>query len=152
MVSVGDAAPDFELMANDKTMVRLSDSIGNRVILAFFPAAFTGVCSKEMCTFTDSLARLESAEAEIFGISVDGIFANAAFAEYNEIGFPLLSDTNRHATDAYGIGIPFVMPDYIASQRAVFVVEKDGRIGYSWVADSPGEEPDYDAVLAYCES
>ena len=70
MVSVGDMAPDFELMAFDKTMFRLSDSIGNRVVLLFYPAAFTGVCSKEMCTFTDSMNRLEAAEAEVLGISV----------------------------------------------------------------------------------
>ncbi len=152
MVSVGDYAPDFELMAFDKTMVRLSESIGNRVVLLFYPAAFTGVCSKEMCTFTDSMNRLEAAEAEIFGISVDGIFANAAFADANEIGFPLLSDTNRIATDAYGVGIQFVMPDYTASQRAVFVVESDGKISYAWVAEGPGIEPDYEAVLAHLES
>ena len=71
MVSVGDMAPDFELMAFDKNMVRLSDSIGNRVVLLFYPAAFTGVCTKEMCTVSDSMNRMETAEAEVFGISVD---------------------------------------------------------------------------------
>ncbi len=152
MVAVGEVAPDFELMANDRTIVRLSESIGNRVVLAFYPAAFTGVCTKEMCTFTDSMTRLEVAEAEIFGISVDSIFANAAYSDANELGFPLLSDTNREATEAYGIAIPFVMPGYIASQRAIFVIDPNGIIGYSWVADNPGQEPDYDAVIAYCES
>ena len=87
MVSVGDMAPDFELMAFDKNMVRLSDSIGNRVVLLFYPAAFTGVCTKEICTFSGSMNRMEAAEAEVFGISVDGIFANAAFADANDINF-----------------------------------------------------------------
>ena len=152
MVEVGDVAPDFELMANDKTMVRLSESIGNRVVLAFYPAAFTGVCTKEMCTFTDSMNRLEEAEVEIFGISVDSIFANAAFSDQNQIGFPLLSDTNREATEAYGIAIPFVMPGYIASQRAVFIIDSNGMIGFSWVAENPGQEPDYEAIIDYCKS
>ena len=152
MVEVGDIAPDFELMANDKTMVRLSESIGNRVVLAFYPAAFTGVCTKEMCTFTDSMNRLEEAEVEIFGISVDSIFANAAFSDQNQIGFPLLSDTNREATEAYGIAIPFVMPGYIASQRAVFIIDSNGMIGFSWVAENPGQEPDYEAIINYCKS
>ena len=152
MVEVGDIAPDFELMANDKTMVRLSESIGNRIVLAFYPAAFTGVCTKEMCTFTDSMNRLEEAEVEIFGISVDSIFANAAFSDQNQIGFPLLSDTNREATEAYGIAIPFVMPGYIASQRAVFIIDSNGMIGYSWVAENPGQEPDYEAIIDYCKS
>ena len=151
MVSVGDIAPDFELMAFDKTMFRLSDSIGNRVVILFYPAAFTGVCSKEMCTFTDSMTRLEAAEAEVIGISVDGIFANAAFADANEISFPLLSDTDRIAIDAYGVGIPFVMPDYIAAQRSVFVIEANGKISYAWIAENPGIEPDYEAVLSHLE-
>ncbi len=152
MAAVGEVAPDFELMANDRTMVRLSESIGNRVVLAFYPAAFTGVCTKEMCTFTDSMNRLEEAEVEIFGISVDSIFANAAFSDQNQIGFPLLSDTNREATEAYGIAIPFVMPGYIASQRAVFIIDSNGMIGFSWVAENPGQEPDYEAIIDYCKS
>ena len=152
MVSVGDMAPDFELMAFDKNMVRLSDSIGNRVVLLFYPAAFTGVCTKEICTFSDSMNRMETAEAEVFGISVDGIFANAAFADANDISFPLLSDTNRQATRAYEVEIPFVMPDYTASQRSVFVIDEVGKISYAWVAENPGIEPDYEAILEHLES
>ncbi len=152
MVSVGDMAPDFELMAFDKNMVRLSDSIGNRVVLLFYPAAFTGVCTKEICTFSGSMNRMEAAEAEVFGISVDGIFANAAFADANDISFPLLSDTNRQATRAYGIEIPFVMPDYTAAQRSVFVIDEVGKISYAWVAENPGIEPDYEAILEHLES
>ena len=153
MVSVGDTAPDFELMANDKTMVRLSDSIGNRVILAFFPAAFTGVCSKEMCTFTDAMTGLGATEASVLGISVDAPFSNAAFAEANDISFPLLSDVHRSAVSAYGIALDdFVIQGYTVAQRAVFVVEADGSIGFAWVADNPGQEPDYEAVLAHCLS
>ncbi len=151
MVSVGDMAPDFELMANDKTMVRLSDSRGNNVVLLFFPAAFTGVCTKEMCTFSDSMNRLEEVEAEVFGISVDGIFSNAAFADANDISYPLLSDTNRIATNAYDVGISFVMPDYVASQRSVFVIDPNGMVTYSWIAENPGIEPNYEEVIGHLE-
>jgi peroxiredoxin len=152
MISVGDVAPDFTLMANDRTMVTLSESIGNKVILAFFPAAFTGVCTTEMCTFTDSMTRFGELEVEVFGISVDSIFSNNEFANKNSIGFPLLSDVNREATESYGVGISFVMPGYIASQRSVFVIDADGRVGYSWVAENPGIEPNYDEIIEYCKN
>ena len=152
MISVGDVAPDFTLMANDRTMVTLSESIGNKVILAFFPAAFTGVCTTEMCTFTDSMTRFGELEVEVFGISVDSIFSNNEFANKNSIGFPLLSDVNREATESYGVGISFVMPGYIASQRSVFVIDADGRVGYSWIAENPGIEPNYDEIIEYCKN
>jgi|TARA_B110000008_G_scaffold156825_1_gene157722 peroxiredoxin len=151
MVSVGDVAPNFTLMANDRNMVTLSDSIGNKVILAFYPAAFTGVCTTEMCTFTDSMSKFDGMEVEVFGISVDSIFSNNEFANSNSIGFPLLSDVNREATNSYGVGISFVMPGYVASQRSVFVIDEDGRIGYAWVAENPGIEPNYQEIIDYCK-
>ena len=76
-----------------------------------------------------------------------------AFAEANGITFPLLSDVHREAVEAYGVALgDFVIPGYTVAQRSVFVVEADGSIGYAWVADNPGLEPDYDAVMAHCES
>ncbi len=153
MPSVGDMAPDFTLTAHDKSPVTLSDLRGRRTILAFYPAAFTGVCTKEMCTFSDGMASLSSSGASILGISVDSPFSNAAFAEANGIGFPLLSDVHREAVDAYGVALSdFVIPGYTVAQRSIFVVESDGSIGYSWVAENPGIEPDYDAVIAHCAS
>ena len=153
MPSVGDMAPDFTLTAHDKSSVTLSDLRGRRTILAFYPAAFTGVCTKEMCTFSDGMASLSSSGASILGISVDSPFSNAAFAEANGIGFPLLSDVHREAVDAYGVSLSdFVIPGYTVAQRSIFVVESDGSIGYSWVAENPGIEPDYDAVMAHCAS
>jgi len=126
---------------------------GSRVILAFYPAAFTGVCTKEMCAFSDGMASLESSGASVLGISVDSPFSNAAFAAANGITFPLLSDVHREAVEAYGVALgDFVIPGYTVAQRSVFVVEADGSIGYAWVADNPGLEPDYDAVMAHCES
>ena len=153
MPSVGDMAPDFTLTAHDKSSVTLSEMRRGRVILAFFPAAFTGVCTKEMCTFSDGIAGLDSSGVSVLGISVDSPFSNAAFADSNGITFPLLSDVHREAVDAYGIALgDFVIPGYTVAQRSVFVVEPDGSIGYAWVADNPGMEPDYEAVMAHCAS
>ncbi|MAQ57063.1 MAG: redoxin domain-containing protein [Candidatus Thalassarchaeum sp.] len=153
MPSVGDMAPDFTLTAHDKSSVTLSEMRRGRVILAFYPAAFTGVCTKEMCTFSDGIAGLDSSGVSVLGISVDSPFSNAAFADSNGITFPLLSDVHREAVDAYGIALgDFVIPGYTVAQRSVFVVEPDGSIGYAWVADNPGMEPDYEAVMAHCAS
>ena len=153
MPTVGDTAPNFTLTAQDKSSVTLSEMRGGRVVLAFYPAAFTGVCTKEMCTFSDGMAGLESCDSSVLGISVDSPFCNSAFAEANDILFPLLSDVNHEAINAYDIALDdFVIPGYTVAQRAIFVVEADGRIGYAWVADNPGQEPDYEAVMAHCAS
>ena len=153
MPSVGDMAPDFTLTAQDKSSVTLSDMRGGRVILAFYPAAFTGVCTKEMCTFSEGMTSLNSSGVSVLGISVDSPFSNAAFAEANGISFPLLSDVHREAVDDYGVSLgDFVISGYTVAQRSVFVGEADGRVGYSWIADNPGMEPDYEAVMAHCAS
>ena len=86
----------------------------------------------------------------MLGISVDSPFSNSAFAEANGISFPLLSDVHREAVNAYGVALAdFVIPGYTVAQRSVFVVEVDGSIGYAWVAENPGQEPDYEAVRAH---
>ena len=153
MPSVGDMAPDFTLTAQDKSKVTLSDMRGERVILAFYPAAFTGVCTTEMCTFSEGMASLGDSGVKALGISVDAPFSNGAFAEKNGISFPLLSDVHREAVNAYGVALnDFVIGGYIVAQRSVFVIEADGTIGYAWVAESPGIEPNYDEVMAHCSS
>ena len=91
-VKVGDHAPDFNLRSTDGEMVSLSDQSGSNVVLAFFPAAFTGVCQTEMCTFRDSLAEFNGMNAKVFGISVDPPFSQAEFHSQNDLTFPLLSD------------------------------------------------------------
>ena len=151
MPSVGDMAPDFTLTAQDKSSVTLSEMRGSPVILAFYPAAFTGVCTKEMCTFSEGMSSLNSSGVSVFGISVDSPFSNAAFADANGISFPLLSDVHREAIESYGVSLAdFVISGYTVAQRSVFVIEADGRVGYSWVAENPGIEPDYEAVMAHC--
>ena len=153
MASVGEMAPDFTLTAQDKSSVTLSEMRGDRVVLAFFPAAFTGVCTKEMCTFSEGMAVLGSGGVSVLGISVDSPFSNSAFAEADDISFPLLSDVHRETVNSYGVALAdFVIQGYTVAQRSVFVVEADGSIGYAWVAENPGQEPDYEAVMAHCAS
>ena len=147
MVNVGDKAPDFTLKAHDKSEVTLSSFSGSRVILSFYPAAFTGVCQNQACTIGDSLSNVECV---VLGISVDSPFANNAFRETNGIGYPLLSDVHREVITAYGVTFEnFAIDGYTVAQRSVFVVEEDGTIGYAWYAENPGIEPDYDALFAH---
>lgn len=145
---VGQAAPDFTLFDSNKQPTKLSDSKGQNVVLAFFPGAFTGVCTTEMCTFRDRFDAFNSMNAQVFGISVDGIFAQKAFSDANSLNFPLLSDYKREAGSAYGVSLPNFagMDGYTASERAVFVVDKEGVIRFKWVGENPGKEPDYDEV------
>ena len=145
---VGQKAPDFELFDSAKQPTKLSDSKGKNVVLAFYPGAFTGVCTTEMCTFRDRFDSFNSMNAQVFGISVDGIFAQKAFSDANNLNFPLLSDYGRKTVDAYGVSLPNFagMEGYTASQRAVFVIDKAGVIQFKWVGENPGLEPDYDEV------
>jgi len=145
---VGQKAPDFTLFDSGKQETKLSDSKGKNVVLAFYPGAFTGVCTTEMCTFRDRFDSFNSSNAQVFGISVDGIFAQKAFSDANNLNFPLLSDYNREVVTAYGVALPNFagMDGYTASQRAVFVIDKEGVIKFKWIGENPGVEPDYDEV------
>ena len=149
-VKVGDHAPDFNLRSTDGEMVSLSDQSGSNVVLAFFPAAFTGVCQTEMCTFRDSLSEFNGMNAKVFGISVDPPFSQAEFHSQNDLTFPLLSDLGGNTVSAYGVELPDLagIEGYNVAQRSVFVIDGDGHIRWSWVSDSPLNEPSYDDVKA----
>ena len=138
-VNVGDQAPDFNLRSTDGEMVSLSDQRGSNVVLAFFPAAFTGVCQTEMCTFRDSLSAFNDMNSKVFGISVDPPFSQAEFSNQNDLTFPLLSDLGGATVDAYGVGLANLagIEGYNVAQRSVFVIDADGKIRWSWVSDSP---------------
>ena len=150
MSLIGKSAPDFTLPNTSRDAVNLSALRGKKVVLAFFPAAFTGVCTKEMCTFQESLGELNDANATVLGISVDAPFSNGAFASANGVTFDILSDYKREVVEAYGVALhDFAgMAGYTASQRAVFVVNEEGAVTYEWVGPNPGVEPDYAAVKA----
>lgn len=148
MLQTGDKAPDFTLPNHKRERVALADLRGKTVVLAFFPAAFTGVCEKEMCSFRDSLAALNDLNATVFGVSVDAPFSNGAFAERNQLNFALLSDYNREVVRAYGVAHDDFagLTGYTAAKRSVFVIDPNGNINYAWIAPNPGVEPNYDEV------
>src|SRR5436190_4973579 len=100
---VGSKAPDFTLMNQERQPVTLSGERGRPVVLAFFPAAFSSVCQKQLCTFRDSMAVLAGADAQVYGISVDTFFALKAFHDSQHLGFPLLSDFNKQVIREYGV-------------------------------------------------
>lgn len=154
MINTGVKAPSFTLLNHKREPVSLDSFKGKKVVLAFFPAAFTGVCEKEMCAFRDSLAKLNNVDASVLGISVDAPFSNAAFAEKNHLNFPLLSDYTRSAVTAYNVALnDFAgMTGYTASKRAVFVVDREGNVAYAWEGPNPGVEPDYAAVTKAVEA
>ncbi|MFO0553786.1 MAG: peroxiredoxin [Polyangiaceae bacterium] len=154
MIQVGDTAAEFTLFSHKREKTSLSSLKGKKVVLAFFPAAFTSVCEKELCTFRDSLAALNGMNATVLGISVDAPFSNAAFVEKNKLEFPVLSDYTRETVRAYGIALDDFagMPGYTASKRAVFVVDTTGKVAYAWVGPNPGVEPNYDEVKAAVSS
>ena len=150
-VQTGNPAPAITLLNHlDRKPTSLASLKGTKVIVAFFPGAFTGVCTTEACALQDSLAAFNSANATVLGVSVDSPFAQKGFADANKITFPFLSDFNREATRAYGIEMPNFagMTGYTAAKRAVFVLDRDGIVRYTWVSDNPGVEPDYAAVSA----
>jgi len=146
--SLGSDAPDFTLVDMDMNQRSLSEFRGRKAVLAFYPGAFTSVCKKEMCTFRDSLANLEALDAQVVGISVNDPFSNKAFHEMNMLNFPLLCDYTRKVVNAYGVSLPDFagLTGYIAAQRSVFVLDREGTIVYKWIADNPGIEPDYREV------
>ena len=147
-VQVGDNAPDFTLVDGDKKPRSLSEFFGKKSVLAFFPGAFTGVCTKEMCTLRDSMSRFNELNAQVVGISVDAPFSNNAFATQNNLQFPILSDYSRSAVKAYGIVLENFagLAGYSAAKRSVFVLDKGGVVRYAWVSDIPGVEPNYEEI------
>ena len=145
---VGSNAPDFTLMNQERQPVTLSALKGHPVVLAFFPAAFSGVCQKELCTFRDSMAQLNQAQAQVLGISVDTFFSLKAFQDQQHLNFPLLSDFNKEVIREYGVFNEDMIGLKGIAKRSVFVLDKDGVIRYREVLDDARNEPDYQKVLA----
>jgi len=144
---VGSKAPDFTLTNQDRQPVKLSEQRGTPVVLAFFPAAFSSVCTKELCTFRDSMARLNQARAHVYGISVDTFFTLKAFQEAQGLTFPLLSDFNKQAIRDYGVFNEEMIGLKEIAKRAVFVIDKEGVVRHREVLEDARNEPNYDAVF-----
>jgi peroxiredoxin len=141
---VGSKAPDFTLVNQDREPVKLSEQIGSgNIVLAFFPGAFSGTCTKEMCTLRDSLAQLNGLGAKLYGISTDTFFTLKAWADQQNLGFPLLSDYNKEAIKAYDVVNPDMVGLKNIAKRAVIVIDRGGVIRYREALDDARNEPDY---------
>ncbi len=148
-VREGDRAPGFTLPAGPEEEIDVGELFGReRVVLAFFPLAFSPVCTDELCAFARRWDRLDELDARVFGISVDSPFVNARFREEEDLPFPLLSDFNREVADEWGVLHDDLMGLEGVARRSVFVVGADGRVAYRWVTDDPDVEPDYEEVRA----
>ena len=147
-IKVGDKAPDFALPDTDMKQRSLKEFMGQKVVLAFFPGAFTSTCTKEMCEFRDSMARLTDLKAQIIGISVNDPFSNRGFVERNRLPFPVLSDYKRETIKNYGLELPNFagLDGYTASKRSIFILDPEGVVKYVWVSDNPAVEPNYQEI------
>ncbi|MDP6666807.1 MAG: redoxin domain-containing protein [Dehalococcoidia bacterium] len=151
---VGARAPGFNLLDSDGNEFALDSLSGKRVVIAFFPAAFSGVCAEELCTFRDALADYSAIDAEVVGISVDGRFANGAFKSANNINFPILSDYRQTTIADYDVVWPDFagMEGYNAARRSVFVIGSDGNIAWKWLSNVPSDLPPFDEVKAQVDA
>jgi peroxiredoxin len=151
MLSEGDETPDFTapLSTGDIGEFTLSEALEDGpVVLAFFPAAFTGTCTHEMSEFDELLGQFEDEGVQVYGVSVDSPFAQNEFREKLGLDFGLISDSNKDLIHELDIAMDFTdLGVHDIAKRAVYVVEQDGTVSYAWVSDDPGVEPDYDEVL-----
>lgn len=143
----GDKAPNFTLTSDEKKSVSLSDYEGKNVVVLFFPLAFTGVCTTELCTMRDDIATYQNLDAEILAISVDSPFTLEQFKAQQNLNFPLLSDFNAEASTSYdSLYDDFVLGMKNVSKRSAFVVDKTGTIQYAEVLESAGDLPNFVAI------
>ena len=148
-IQIGQKAPDFSLFDSDKNKINLDSFKGNKnVLLLFFPMAFTGVCTKELCSVRDDISKYENNHAQVIGISVDSVFTLAKFKQEQQINFPLVSDFNKEVSaQFYSIYDSFTdMGMKGVSKRSAFIIDKEGVIQYAEVLESAGDLPDFDAI------
>lgn len=147
-IQAGAVAPDFSLFNTDKNKVSLAEQKGKNVVLLFFPLAFTGVCTAELCNVRDNISLYNNTNAVVFGISVDSIFSLAKFREEQKLNFQLLSDFNKEAADAFGV-LYETFPAFEmqgVSKRAAFVIDTAGVVQYAEVCPTPGDLPNFEAI------
>jgi len=151
-LAVGTKAPDFTLKskaADGLKDVKLSDNFGKKqTVLLFFPLAYTGVCTQEMCDISNGLSGYSGLGADVIGISVDSPFTQEAWAKTNKITVTLVSDLNKTVTKAYDVLFPMLAGVGDTSARAAFVIGKDGIIKYAEQTATPKDLPNFEAVKA----
>jgi peroxiredoxin len=146
-INVGQMAPEFSLYNTDKKEVKLSDFKGKKVIIHFFPQAFTGVCTTQLCTMRDNLSYYTNLNAVVLGISVDSVFTLGKFKEQENYNFDLLSDFNKETARAYGS----IYEDWIlgmkgVAKRSAFVIDEEGKVIYAEILESAGDLPDFNKI------
>ncbi|WP_026751429.1 peroxiredoxin [Sediminibacterium sp. C3] len=147
-IQVGQKAPSFSLFNTEKQKVTLDELKGKPVVLLFFPLAFTGVCTAELCNVRDNIALYNNTNAQVFGISVDSLFTLDKFSKEQNLNFPLLSDFNKEAAKAYGV-LYETFPAFEmmgVSKRAAFVIDAEGTVKYAEVCPTPGDLPSFEAI------
>lgn len=143
----GDKAPDFKLFSTEKEEVTLSQFEGKNVVLLFFPLAFTGVCTTELCNVRDDIAFYNGTDAVVLGISIDAVPSLIRFKEDQKLNFSLLSDCNRDVIRAYGaVYEQFAFGLKGVAKRSAFVIDRTGHIQYAEVLDNAGELPNFEAI------
>ncbi len=148
MTTLTQAQRDATLIAPNMQKQTIGDLLAGPVVLAFFPGAFTSVCTTEMCTLRDSMNRFNAVDAHVYGVSIDTPFTLDVFAKQNGLTFPLMSDANREAIRAFDVIWPDLGGVRETANRAVIVLDAAGEVTYRWVGENPGQEPPYDEVIA----
>lgn len=145
----GQQAPDFTLYNTLKQPVQLSSLRGSKVVLLFFPAAFTGTCTKELCSVRDDLSWYNNVNAKVFGISTDAVFSLIRYKEEQNLNFELLSDFNKTVCGTYGSQYEtFILDMKGVAKRSAFVVDENGVVVYAEVLESAGDIPDFEKIKA----
>jgi len=148
-IKKGDAAIEFKLPPKPKQEVNLADYIGKeKIVLLFFPLAYSSVCTKEMCQMREDWKQYEALGAKVFGISVDSPFVTDKFRQDENIPFPILSDFNKEVSRKYGVLHEDLMGLKGVSKRSAFVIGKDGKVAYQWITDDPGVQVKFDEIKA----
>jgi len=146
-LKIGNKAPNFTLRNTKTEEVSLERFQGENIVLLFFPLAFTGVCTTELCTMRDDITTYQNLNAQILGVSVDSLFTLEKFKSEQNLNFPLLSDFNKEVSRAYdSLYEDFVLDMKGVSKRSAFVIDKKGIIRYAEVLESAGDLPNFDAV------
>jgi peroxiredoxin len=149
-IPVGSKAPDFTLKSKQASGLvdfKLSNNFGKKnTVLLFFPAAFTSVCTTELCDITAGLNAYRELNAEVIGISVDTPFSQEAWAQKEKIGILLASDLNKEIIKKYDVVFPMLAGVGDTAARAAFVIDKTGVIQYSEQTPTPKDLPNFNAV------
>ena len=152
-IKKGQTAPDFTLYDSDKNKITLSELRGHSVLLLFFPAAFTGTCTKELCSVRDNISVYNNVNAKVFGISVDMLYSLSKYKEEQKLNFSLLSDFNKEVSTAYDcLYDTFSYGMKGVSKRAAFIIDKNGTAQYAEVLEKATDLPNFEAIQKTLQS